>query len=168
VIAKINTMASFDRLLNRNDQSLPRLQRALSIRAPLLSLKKSIPTDLDTTLNIAITFILPPVLAVFSLWKYVDLIIRISLAEVNRSANEKRLTTRIKTVGAGDDASRTVASIVGYREDLEGYERALRSLAQSGAAVVIAGVDGNSEEDVTMTNVCNKVRDYQHVLQYGD
>jgi hypothetical protein len=157
VITNINNMASFDRLLNRNDQSLPRLQKALNIRAPLLSLKKSIPTDLIATLNIAITFILPPILAVFGLWKYVDLLIRVFLAEVNRNSNKKRLTTRIKAVGAGDDASQTVASIVGYREDLDGYERALRSLAQSGAAVVIAGVDGDSEEDLTMLNVCTKV-----------
>jgi hypothetical protein len=113
---------------------------------------------LSTTLSTIVTFGLPVLLTYYNgIWKWFDLLLRICLAEKNRSANIKRLAGSVASSEKIQEVAQTVISVVGYREDLETYEKSLRSLADAGGAILIAGIDGNSEEDMPMVRVCEQV-----------
>jgi hypothetical protein len=111
---------------------------------------------LNPTLSVVIAFGLPVVLTYYhGIFKWLDFVIRTVLAEVNRYSNKSRLAAR--KPDQVKDIAQTVISIVGYREDPEVYEQALRSLSNAGAAILIAGIDGDSKEDMSMVDVCNEV-----------
>jgi hypothetical protein len=113
---------------------------------------------LGTALSVLITFGAPVLLTYYyGVWKWFDLLLRIFLAEKNRSANIERLAGRQSTSEKTQDIAKTVISVVGYREDVETYEKSLKSLANAGGAILVAGIDGNSPEDMSMVHVCEKV-----------
>jgi hypothetical protein len=115
-------------------------------------------SSLHTILTTSASLVFPLVLNYYTgIFKWIDLAIRVILAEINRANNKERLESRISTSEESEDIKDTVISIVGYREAAESYERALRSLKSSGAPILIAGIDGDSDEDLKMVDVFNTV-----------
>lgn len=112
-----------------------------------------------------------------------DLLMTITLTELNRLINERRreklsrLQARSESpVQEKEDwlkwelniektAPRLdcMAAVVGWREDPELFHRALSSYSHAqGCVFLLVGVDGNGPEDEDMVNVFNQVRFVHH------
>ena len=93
-----------------------------------------------------------------SSWLY--LMVRIYLAEQNRSHNAKRLPIFEST--QQDDPGKqslhsNIACVVGHREDPDLFERCLRSYVDIGYGCLVVGIDGNDHQDKRMLQVFEKV-----------
>lgn len=115
-------------------------------------------SPLQTILSTGAALLLPLVLTYYTgIFKWLDFVVRVTLAEINRANNKGRLECRNATTEGSNDIKDTVISIVGYREEAENYERALETLKKSGAPFLIAGIDGDSDEDMKMVDTFNTV-----------
>lgn len=115
-------------------------------------------SQLFTAFSALTILFLPPLLQISGWWIWADLIYRISFAELNRHENKKRLRKQLYAEKEDRDAPRTMACMVGYREESAMYEKSLGSLAQSGCECVVAAIDGEDDEDLRMVHVFEKVR----------
>lgn len=110
-----------------------------------------------TALSALTIVLLPPLLQLTGWWKWADLIYRICLAELNIHRNKNRLAKQLNSEQNGRDAPRTMACMVGYREESAMYEKSLGSLARSNCECVVAAIDGEDDEDMKMVRVFEKV-----------
>jgi hyaluronan synthase len=96
----------------------------------------------------------------------IESIWQISLAEVNRRKNIKRIQ-RITPVGdeelglkEGEKKSvvRHMASVVGYREEPGLFKKCLQSYRNSaGLEIMLVGIDGDQAEDMEMVRIAGEV-----------
>lgn len=93
-------------------------------------------------------------------------IFQILLAEFNRQKNIRRVRSlAVKSAGdeekglSTDDTSvRTIASIVGYREEPTLFRKCLASYLDSpGLEIVLVGIDGDMDEDMQMVEIAEEV-----------
>lgn len=94
---------------------------------------------------------------------------QISLAEINRRKNVKRVKQLERTLSLEDAekgiqtkedvAARCVASVVGYREEVNLYKKCLQSYHNSpGLEIMLIGIDGDHDGDMEMVSVAQQVR----------
>lgn len=110
------------------------------------------PSALHTVISALTAFLLPPALIYFGYFKYLDLAYRICLAEFNRYWNRQRYAEQQSL-----KAPRTMACLVGYREEAEVYRQGLASLEQCNTGCVVAAIDGNEAEDMKMADTFRDV-----------
>lgn len=110
------------------------------------------PTFLHTLISIFTAFLIPPSLIYFGWFKYFDLAYRICLADFNRYWNRQRYAEQ-----KDKDAPKTMACVVGYREDLEVYRESLLSLQHCKTGCVVAAIDGDDEDDFKMVDTFRSV-----------
>lgn len=111
---------------------------------------------LRTVASAFVSFLLPATLIPSGLFKYFDLIVRISLAEYNRYKNKQRLNS-LSARDAREAAENAMVCVVGYREDPISYEKALSSYREAGIRCVVCGVDGGEKADMELPEVFKKV-----------
>lgn len=94
----------------------------------------------------------------------IESIWQISLAEVNRRKNVKRIQRIEPTVdeegGIGEKRSvvRHMASVVGYREEPTLFKKCLQSYRGSpGLEIMLVGIDGDQAEDMEMVRIAGEV-----------
>lgn len=112
------------------------------------------------------SFYLPSssILAIASSWLLVqrgyflriELLTRILLAECYRVANRRRVQAAFNGPNFEQTTSRTMASIIAYREDPHVFRLCLASYRAYCPLLVVA-IDGNEEEDLKMVNVFRDV-----------
>jgi hyaluronan synthase len=98
----------------------------------------------------------------------IESIWQISLAEVNRRKNIRRIQ-RIEPVadeetGMGEKRAivRHMASVVGYREEPVLFKKCLDSYHNSpGLEIMLVGIDGDHEDDMEMVRIAEEVCAYQ-------
>jgi hyaluronan synthase len=92
---------------------------------------------------------------------------QISLAEVNRRKNVRRVRLLEQTHAAADEekgtrgrlpAVRHLASVVGYREEPNLYRKCLQSYRGSpGLEIMVVGIDGDHDGDMEMVRIAEEV-----------
>jgi hyaluronan synthase len=93
---------------------------------------------------------------------------QISLAEINRRKNIRRVHTLEQKLGPSDaetgikekadTAVRHIASVVGYREEPNLYRKCLQSYRGSpGLELMLVGIDGDGEGDMEMVHIAGEV-----------
>ena len=97
---------------------------------------------------------------------FLDLCLRILLAEINRFNNSERLSKHGKFQKDQGTAPKKVACVVSYREKPYLFERNLRSYLDAGCEYLVLGIDGNGVEDERMVSVFQNVRDINAFLGY--
>lgn len=100
-----------------------------------------------------------------SLWQ-------ISLAEVNRRKNIKRIQRITPSLdeesGMGEKSGKSIvrhmASVVGYREEPSLFKRCLESYRGSpGLEIMLVGIDGDQVEDMEMVRIAGEVSSLLHL-----
>ncbi|KAG4431960.1 hypothetical protein IFR05_012556 [Cadophora sp. M221] len=87
---------------------------------------------------------------------WIDLLLRIYLAERNQSENSRRLTIEPTTGSIDAKVPSTIACLVGYREDEKLFEEALRSYNEAKTKYLVVGIDDDSAEDEQMVKIFQK------------
>jgi len=87
---------------------------------------------------------------------FMDLILRIFLAERNAADNLRRLSSWKARPGESPN-TQVIVSIVGYREDPLLFKNCLERYLKSGSKYLVVGVDGNQPEDENMVRVFRNV-----------
>lgn len=93
---------------------------------------------------------------------------QISLAEINRRKNIKRIRALEQQLGSHDEekgflekkdtAVRHMASVVGYREEPNLFRKCLQSYRGSpGLELMLVGIDGDAEGDMEMVHIAEEV-----------
>lgn len=116
------------------------------------------------TISLTASILLPLVLYIYGLFKWVDLLFRIFLAEFNRSRNKRRVEDFQSSNNGNESKLRVMGQIVGYREDPQLFENSLVSLVNTGCGCLVVGIDGNEKEDLKMVNVFQKVGTLKYSL----
>ncbi|MAD83303.1 MAG: hypothetical protein CL912_25780 [Deltaproteobacteria bacterium] len=89
---------------------------------------------------------------------WLDLLYRIILAERNRIANSKKLSTEPRLNYSEKATPSSIACLVGYREEERLFQDALISYNSAGTKTLVVGIDGNSAEDEEMVKIFQRVR----------
>jgi hyaluronan synthase len=93
---------------------------------------------------------------------------QISLAEINRRKNVRRIRALEQKLGPIDEetgikdkmetAVRHIASVVGYREEPNLFRKCLQSYRGSpGLELMLVGIDGDGEGDMEMVHIAEEV-----------
>lgn len=81
-----------------------------------------------------------------------DLLVRIFLAELNR-----RTVLKACQKAESRQNPKVVASVVGYRESPDTFDRCLGSYLEAGCTWLVVGIDGNQSEDEVMVRIFQQV-----------
>jgi hyaluronan synthase len=94
---------------------------------------------------------------------------QISLAEVNRRKNIRRIQALEQRLSSSDEekvmgekernrAVRHIASVVGYREEPNLFRKCLQSyLGSQGLGIMVVGIDGDHDGDMEMVRITEEV-----------
>lgn len=107
--------------------------------------------------KLTITLLLLAFLEIFGILRWLDFLLRVLLAEYNR--RKSLVEKQPESIGGEEKVAgtKTVACVVGYREDPSTFYASLRSYTRNQPSIMVVGIDGCVEEDHKMVYVFNEV-----------
>lgn len=108
-------------------------------------------------LSLTIAVALPLLIFDHHTFAWLDLIVRVCLAECNRRWNRRRIRRQSGSQTSTRQLDEMVACLVGYREEPRLFEEALRAVKDAKCKCLVVGIDGNGREDLLMLESFQKV-----------
>jgi hypothetical protein len=107
------------------------------------------------SLTIAVT--LPLLILERYAFAWLDLLVRICLAEYNRYWNRTRVLRQSDSDMKAERSDELIACLVGYREEPLLFEQSLEAIKKAKPGCLVVGIDGNSRGDLPMLETFQKV-----------